>query len=407
MEKKRNLWVIPTDKPSRLMLRHRILFFFKDDDSIPKGTAKNQNIYITSDEEIKEGDWALDLCEDLGLKNQPFKVDKATLKFANQECEKIILTTDNEDLIKDGVQAINDEFLEWFVNNPSCEEVDVNKSYGGTYYITYPYKIIIPKEETKKEYQTCKCGSNWFNTTVDDKPFCFKCGESVKEDFKPTEKTCTCTDQCLGYLTKTCKRIEEEPKQEIVGYRLKPHIDRIMVDGILKNAMPIWNDKDKGKSVYFIRGHVAGSLVAKMKELQVLDLWFTPIYEFEEVKNDWLKQNHLDYYYKEGIMNNESKQETLEQIDQNNPVTRGSTALVYKQETLEEAKERYLDSPTPHSYRLAVEFGAKWQQERMYSEEDMRKAFEVGFSIGYERDVHAINENNRICKEWFEQFKKK
>ena len=211
----------------------------------------------------------------------------------------------------------------------------------------------------------------------------------------------------MGYLTKTCKRIEEEPKQEIVGYRLKPHIDRIMVDGILKNAMPIWNDKDKGKSVYFIRGHVAGSLVAKMKELQVLDLWFTPIYEFEEVKNDWLKQNHLDYYYKEGIMNNESKQETLEQIDQNNPVTRGSTALVYKQETLEEAKERYLDSPTPHSYRLAVEFGAKWQQERMYSEEDMRKAFEVGFSIGYERDVHAINENNRICKEWFEQFKKK
>jgi hypothetical protein len=34
-----------------------------------------------------------------------------------------------------------------------------------------------------------------------------------------------------------------------------------------------------------------------------------------------------------------------------------------KQETLEEAKERYLDSPLPHSYKLAVEFGAKWQQQ--------------------------------------------
>jgi len=43
------------------------------------------------------------------------------------------------------------------------------------------------------------------------------------------------------------------------------------------------------------------------------------------------------------------------------------------QETLEEAKERYLDSPTPHSYRLAVEFGAKWQQEQM----EKLKDFEV------------------------------
>jgi hypothetical protein len=90
-------------------------------------------------------------------------------------------------------------------------------------------------------------------------------------------------------------------KKEIVGYRLKPNIDRFMVDGILKTAMPIWNDEDK--SVYFIKGHVAGSLVAKMKELQVLDLWFTPIYE--EVKSNWVKEHHLEYYYKEGIMSDE------------------------------------------------------------------------------------------------------
>jgi hypothetical protein len=40
-----------------------------------------------------------------------------------KEVCKIILTTD-QDLIKDGVQAIDDEFLEWFVKNPSCEEVE-------------------------------------------------------------------------------------------------------------------------------------------------------------------------------------------------------------------------------------------------------------------------------------------
>ena len=82
-------------------------------------------------------------------------------------------------------------------------------------------------------------------------------------------------------------------------------------------------------------------------------------------------------------------------------------------ETLEEAAENYVDSfeyGIAHPRRVcknAFINGAKWQQERSYSEEDMKSAFKVGFSIGYERDVHAINENNRICKEWFEQFKKK
>lgn len=45
---------------------------------------------LVSDEEIKVGDIALDLCEDMGTKFESFIVDKATLKFANQECKKII-----------------------------------------------------------------------------------------------------------------------------------------------------------------------------------------------------------------------------------------------------------------------------------------------------------------------------
>jgi len=67
---------------------------------------------------------------------------------------KIILTTDTK-LIKDGVQAIDDEFLEWFVKNASCEEVKVDKAEHGIYKddVYYKlsnkifYKIIIPKEE--------------------------------------------------------------------------------------------------------------------------------------------------------------------------------------------------------------------------------------------------------------------
>ena len=69
---------------------------------------------------------------------------------------KIILTT-NKLLIKDGVQAIDGEFLEWFVNNPSCEEVEVEREkaigYAGDRQRTFygGYKIIIPKEEPKQE----------------------------------------------------------------------------------------------------------------------------------------------------------------------------------------------------------------------------------------------------------------
>ena len=64
---------------------------------------------------------------------------------------KVILST-NGLLIKDGVQAIDDEFLEWFVKNPSCEEIEVVDVRSlGVYGSYYPYKINIPKKETKQE----------------------------------------------------------------------------------------------------------------------------------------------------------------------------------------------------------------------------------------------------------------
>jgi hypothetical protein len=66
-------------------------------------------------------------------------------------CRKIILTTD-QDLIKDGVQPIDDEFLEFIVKNPSCESIEVES--GLFFYAEGEdrrYKITIPKEEPKQE----------------------------------------------------------------------------------------------------------------------------------------------------------------------------------------------------------------------------------------------------------------
>jgi hypothetical protein len=56
------------------------------------------------------------------------------------------LSTD-QDLIEDGIQAIDDEFLKWFIKNPSCESVEVKFIYEG--FEIDCYKIIIPQEEPK------------------------------------------------------------------------------------------------------------------------------------------------------------------------------------------------------------------------------------------------------------------
>lgn len=138
----KNIHILPTDKPSRLYLGDNGNFVFgmiKTSIQSRNDDFTNQHIYITSDEEIKDirphgGKWQLEKGEILN---------------------KVIMTTD-QDLIKNGVQAIDDEFLEWFVKNPSCEEVEIvfnNRGISGAEKILKTfgeYKIIIPKEEPKQ-----------------------------------------------------------------------------------------------------------------------------------------------------------------------------------------------------------------------------------------------------------------
>jgi hypothetical protein len=181
---------------------------------------------------------------------------------------KVILTT-NKLLINDGVQAIPDEFLEWFVKNQICEKVKVEGHiYKGQ--DETEYKIIILKEEQKQhlidimksdeelglyEQTKCYCGhttycdcgaleepkqeielvNGFIPTSVFNKQETFEeiIGKKVTdycEQYKGTDKynvamlaiefgyqlakekqeECSCTDECLGYLTKTCKNISEK-----------------------------------------------------------------------------------------------------------------------------------------------------------------------------------------------------
>jgi hypothetical protein len=149
----KEIHLLPTEKPSRLWYNNlsdtgKLLLSITEVESV-----NNQHIYITSDEEIKEGDYVI-------WNGKVYKDSKRSFTGVDySQCKKIILTTD-QDLIADGVQAIDDEFLEWFVKNPSCKFVEVARDFAdeGIKGITYygKYFIIIPQKESKQETKTFK-----------------------------------------------------------------------------------------------------------------------------------------------------------------------------------------------------------------------------------------------------------
>jgi hypothetical protein len=160
-----------------------------------------QNIYITSAQEIKVGDWFINESNQIekGIEYYDYKV-------LSPESKKIILTTD-QDLINEGVQPIDDEFLEWFVKNPSCESVKVKKECCGqcderlcevndlgrkeTKENTF-YKIIIPEEEPKQHLIDMMKSDEELGLYDEPKTKCY-CGHTTycdcgpEQDFKDIE----------------------------------------------------------------------------------------------------------------------------------------------------------------------------------------------------------------------------
>jgi hypothetical protein len=161
----KNIHILPTNKPS--MLFDFMTKLMMIDKIVADEGNMNRHIYITSDEEIKEGDWMYykHFGEDIVCKYDTMNGQNTNVNEHKPFYQKIILTTDQE-LINAGVQPINDDFLEWFVKNPSCKFVEVTKEpliiKGEADYFNYDngtklntnvgkYKIIIPKEEPKQE----------------------------------------------------------------------------------------------------------------------------------------------------------------------------------------------------------------------------------------------------------------
>lgn len=176
----KNIHILSTDQPSRLQT------FFNGDDEFefelsPKDSHFNKgtHIYITSDEKFKENEWVINNGEMIKASSKIFNSQGL---LNRKDWEKIILTTD-QDLIKDGIQAIDDEFLEWFVKNPTCEFVRVYDIRDNVYVADFlatsthiKYEINIPQEEPKKEYQS----------------------------------ECICEDSCRNFVNVKCKQLKKQ-----------------------------------------------------------------------------------------------------------------------------------------------------------------------------------------------------
>ena len=227
----KNIHILSTDKPSRLIYNDANQLCYQSNKSYKNDRKwmhrKKFNIYITSDVEIKLGEWVI---YTKGIKIHCKKIDsKEDVELANIENSgvlKIILTTDQE-LIKNGIQPIPDDFLEWFVKNSSCERVEVKEKQhfeadkskridplNGVYY---SYKIIIPKEEPKQEFTTVNGSSGCTITVTDEKGNPLTYWGGLEE---PTQEN--------NFFESLQKYFKETPREKVLeDWNKSAHLDNV------------------------------------------------------------------------------------------------------------------------------------------------------------------------------------
>jgi len=408
----KNIHLIATDKPSRLHLGKSGLVLC--DLVFNPTTINSQNIYITNSEKPKARDWVLGDFPDnpigkvISKYGQEFTAQSLNgdkYGLAEYDSNKIILT-DDKDLIKDGVQAIDDEFLEWFVKNPSCEEVEVIKNYlsnnGQWKDVLLPseweidtkikYKIIIPREKPK-QYPIGGYTPGFYSCT------CVTC----KEDFQGHKRATQCEHCAIKMTQKEPKPINNCPKcglDLVEREGCKPVCTRIDCGGIIlsNETLKEWALKEEPKQ--------EDRKICKCKRAyenplsEICSLCWNELYpnEKDEIKEeDLLEPKQEEYicphpelkrnYDENGCYKCWKCGKIL--VEHNNFI---------EQETLEEVAERIVrDAGIPYDFSEELLEIAKWQAERMYSEKDMIAIVEKSRETGLTAEFLLLTE----------QFKKK
>jgi hypothetical protein len=243
----------------------------------------NQNVYITSEDDILDGDAYIEngkyVCPgSYNIKPVPDRINK-----------KIILATDTK-LIEEGVQEIDEEFLKWIMDNPTCDWVNtILERYLFQYPDVYKsrHKILIPKEEPK--------------------------------------------------MNKLQREIFEMEQELGVPSHLRWH-----------------NTKSKQES-----------------NIVRLPTYYEPKKVLTE-EDIWSKEDIdavTDYINKETLSTKLHKGEVVDE----------SYPKEFKQETLEEVAERFVENWFENGDRTVEVFkaGAKWQMEKSYSEEEVKELLET------------------------------
>jgi hypothetical protein len=171
----KNIHLLPTPNPSRLFYfgNSSVLTLNKYPALFRAFERSTQYVYITTNsEDINENDHII--TKDGRLVQVSYLLSKDL-----EGASKVILTTDTK-LIEYGVQSIDDEFLEWFVKNPTCEEVEVEGHiYKGQ--DETEYKIITPKEEQKQHLINMMALDEKLGLYEDGSPLYNKQAELVKQ----------------------------------------------------------------------------------------------------------------------------------------------------------------------------------------------------------------------------------
>lgn len=211
----RNIYLFPSASPSPLGYHFDVIktgsldyapnFGFDLFNTENNFQHRPHHLYITSDEVIKKGDWYL------GFDRGKWILMKSVTNSVGNPRKKIILTTD-PNLIKDGVQVIPDEFLEWFVKNPSCEYVEIKKHIiDMSIYVENMNKCTDPNYV---EYEI-----------INPKRFIRCCGRcNGVDDICYSDITCN-SHKALGCEKCYGKRVEYKTSQEIINEHYSGGLD--------------------------------------------------------------------------------------------------------------------------------------------------------------------------------------
>lgn len=225
--KMKNLFLLSTDKPSRIIKSQDNVFILLGTDApnwfeINLKTTK-QNIYITNSDEIKEGDYGI-------LDKEVLSYHQMHKRWGMPQGKKIILTTD-ADLVKDGVKAIPDDFLEWFIKNPSCEYIEVKPLLSNNGRALFGYKIIIPKEEINQDNKwsesTGDITSDYFIAQSKAIQKCMLLDAEMAYNSLPKQDSvykCTCLRPQVNCFSGMCSYCNRQIVKNLTTEDLKPKI---------------------------------------------------------------------------------------------------------------------------------------------------------------------------------------